>query len=349
MSRGKVEKFAGCLLGGAVGDALGATIEFSSLADIRARFGAAGLKRYVSTGENRRREIRPKGRITDDTQMTMFTADAYARWATRGICNPTAVVLHAYIRWLHTQGMHSESQFFDKKDDGWLIGVEGLHSQRAPGSTCLSALGRGKPVKSSKGCGGVMRVAPVGLFYDAAEAFEMGCKVAGTTHGHPSGYLAAGYLAAVIANIVAGESVRTAIDGALSFLLSAPRHKECLSAINHAVQLAEDRSVRPSPETVERLGEGWVAEEALAISLYCALVARTNFRRGLLLAVNHSGDSDSTGAITGNILGACLGIAKIPAGWLSELELREEIEQLANDLATRFRKGRAWLTRYPPW
>jgi ADP-ribosylglycohydrolase len=322
MSRGKIEKFAGCLLGGAVGDALGAPIEFSSLADIRGRFGPAGVRGYVSAAKNSRQEIGPKGRITDDTQMTMFTAEglirAYARWATRGICSPPAVVFHAYIRWLHTQGLHSESSSFDKKDDGWLINVNGLHSQRAPGSTCLSALQRGRAVKTSKGCGGVMRAAPVGLFYDATEAFEMGCEVAATTHGHPSGYLAAGYLAAVIANIIAGESVRAAIDSALPFLLAARRHKECLCAINAAVQLAEDRSVRPSPETVERLGEGWVAEEALAISLYCALVARANFRRGLLLAVNHSGDSDSTGAITGNILGAHLGKAKIPASWLKE-------------------------------
>jgi ADP-ribosyl-[dinitrogen reductase] hydrolase len=67
-----------------------------------------------------------------------------------------------------------------------------------------------------------------------------------------------------------------------------------------------------SEEAIAELGEGWVAEEALAISVYCALVAR-DFRQGVVMAVNHDGDSDSTGAITGNLLGALHGVDAIPA------------------------------------
>jgi len=72
-----------------------------------------------------------------------------------------------------------------------------------------------------------------------------------------------------------------------------------------------------------RLGEGWLAEEALAIAVYCALVAE-DFAHGVKLAVNHSGDSDSTRAMTGNILDALVGAAGIPQGWLERLELRDE-------------------------
>jgi hypothetical protein len=71
------------------------------------------------------------------------------------------------------------------------------------------------------------------------------------------------------------------------------------------------------------MGGGWVGEEALAISLYCALAAEGNFAKGVRLAVNHTGDSDSTGSITGNILGAMQGKATIPALWLRELELKD--------------------------
>ncbi|MBK8809431.1 MAG: ADP-ribosylglycohydrolase family protein [Acidobacteria bacterium] len=70
--------------------------------------------------------------------------------------------------------------------------------------------------------------------------------------------------------------------------------------------------VRVSALRVSVLGGGWVGEEALAISIYCSLVSENDLSGALLLAVNHSGDSDSTGAITGNILGALHGIGAIP-------------------------------------
>jgi ADP-ribosylglycohydrolase len=124
-------------------------------------------------------------------------------------------------------------------------------------------------------------------------------------------------------------------------------HLETLDAIDAAVSLARDGV--PSPEELESLGGGWVGEEALAISLCCALVAE-DVRHGLLLAVNHSGDSDSTGAIAGNLLGATHGIEAIPADVLEELEAREIIEQIAHDLADVFVDGNAPdEDRYPPY
>ena len=91
----------------------------------------------------------------------------------------------------------------------------------------------------------------------------------------------------------------------------------------------------PSPEKVEQLGEGWIAEEALAIGVYCALMAK-DFAHGVLLAVNHSGDSDSTGSLTGNILGALWGREALPERWLAGLELRSQIEDLAVELHSRY-------------
>jgi ADP-ribosylglycohydrolase len=113
------------------------------------------------------------------------------------------------------------------------------------------------------------------------------------------------------------------------------------------VALWRDGNLKPSPEVIERLGGGWVGEEALAISLYCALAAQDDFARGVLLAVNHSGDSDSTGAIAGNILGLMLGVEAIPEKWVAELELRAEIETVAGDLFKRFEDTDAWWERYP--
>lgn len=87
----------------------------------------------------------------------------------------------------------------------------------------------------------------------------------------------------------------------------------------------------PYEEAIARLGQGRIAEEALAISIYCALVAR-NFKHGVILAVNHDGDSNSIGSIVGNLLGEMLGVKPIPAEWLEPLELRDVITELAEHL-----------------
>ena len=341
-SRRTLEHFTGCLLGGAVGDALGAPVEFHGIHLIRNKYGSAGITDYAAAYGRR-------GAITDDTQMTLFTAEgllrAIARRRHKGICHPASVIHHAYIRWLRTQGERSRSHFPQDEMDGWLIGVPGLHSRRAPGNTCLSAL-RGeemgaiqRPLNNSKGCGGVMRGAPVGLVAeDEEQAFSLGCEAAAITHGHPSGYYSAGCFAAIIYHLMSGRSLPEAIELALR-ILERPEndeHEECAEAVHQAVALWRDGDLKPSPEVIERLGGGWVGEEALAISLYCALVAQDDFARGVLLAVNHSGDSDSTGAITGNLLGLMLGVGSIPEKWLAELELRAEIEAVAGDLFKQF-------------
>jgi len=81
--------------------------------------------------------------------------------------------------------------------------------------------------------------------------------------------------------------------------------------------------------------------------VYAALVAERDFARGVRLAVNHSGDSDSTGSIAGQLLGIQLGVEAIPVQWLEALELREVIEQVAEDLVTGVEgMADAW-ERYP--
>ncbi len=340
-----VERFTGCLVGGAVGDALGASVEFTALSDILARYGPAGICDYDQVYGRR-------GAITDDTQMTLFTAEAMCRICAarqRGrIMDPTAAVYRSYLRWLHTQAVRSASADYDDALDGWLIRVPGLHSQRAPSTTCMSALrlphasSAQQPSNNSKGCGGVVRVAPIGLYSD--RPFELAARACALTHGHPAGYLAGGAFAQIIAHLVRGTplaeavatvrendgealgvDVRGAIDAALTAVAMAP----------------------PAPETVESLGEGWVAEEALAIAIYCALTAR-DFADGVRRAVNHSGDSDSTGSMTGNLLGTALGYGAIPSEWLAALELRDEIATVATDLAGACIGLPVDTSRYPP-
>ena len=88
-----------------------------------------------------------------------------------------------------------------------------------------------------------------------------------------------------------------------------------------------------SDDHLRQLGQGWVAEEALAIAIYCALRGKS-FEESVVLAVNITGDSDSTGSITGNLLGAIHGVEAIPQRWLESLELRKAITEMADDLLT---------------
>jgi ADP-ribosylglycohydrolase len=203
-----------------------------------------------------------------------------------------------------------------------------------------------RPINSSKGCGGLMRVTPVGLFFDdPPTAFDMGCRIAAITHGHPSGYLAAGACAALVRMLLDGKTLNESLNLVVDFLKSKRRHEECVCALEKALAAAQDG--KPSPETVERLGAGWVAEEALAIAVYCVLACNSDFRKGVLLAVNHSGDSDSTGAIAGSLLGSMMGVEAIPLEWLEGLEIREAIEQVAVDLSIRYRGDADWGSKYP--
>lgn len=326
-----LDQCTSCLLGGAMGDALGAAVEFKGLRDILAEYGPEGIAEYGLVYGRR-------GAITDDTQMTLFTADglicaAEAAEAGEEVHIPT-FVRRAYLRWLRTQGQKPAAGDDDRSaEEGWLLANKDLWETRAPGNTCISSLWGGRvgsienPLNDSKGCGGVMRIAPVGLA--AAEPFRLGCEVAAITHGHPSGYIASGFGAKVIAGLVKGLDLPSAIDSAMAEARSWPGCEETIEAVGKALELAE--SADATPETVERLGRGWIAEEALAISLFCALRA-TGFVHGVRLAVNHSGDSDSTGAIAGNLLGLMYGVADIPDHWLAELELRDEIERTAHRL-----------------
>jgi ADP-ribosylglycohydrolase len=160
------------------------------ISEIRGHFGPGGIRDFAPVYGR-------LGAITDDTQMTLFTAEGILRAASQLPDRVPMVVHRAYMRWLRTQGYSPPKLGYeivsdDWLFDGWLIGVQTLWSKRAPGNTCLSALRNakkmGRPaVNNSKGCGGVMRVAPVGLAVNRDDAFELGSQTAALTHGHSSG------------------------------------------------------------------------------------------------------------------------------------------------------------------
>ena len=339
MDRKTLDHFEGCLLGGAVGDALGAPVEFMSLEEIIGCFGPEGIQEFVPA-------YGKVGAITDDTQMTLFTAEGLILSKTRISNGPLAdtaldSVYQAYLRWLSTQDASLAGTLTKQHGtcsilDGILISFRELHSRRAPGNACVSSLQRNamgtrqNPINNSKGCGGIMRIAPVGLLEPPYRVFDTACDIAAITHGHPTGYLAAGCMALIVQQIISGKDVLAAVNKSGQVLEQYEHHHECSRALAMAVDAYEHQPV--AFETVTSLGRGWIAEEALAIGVYCALAAGADFKKGVTLAVNHGGDSDSTGAITGNLLGALLGRTAIPEQYLIRLELVDLIKEIAGDL-----------------
>lgn len=361
----------GCLLGGAIGDALGAPVEFWGSERIFAECGPDGVTEYLPGPYGGGQKY---GQITDDTQMTLFTVEGMIRASVRtdrGIGFTVGVLHHAYDRWLDTQLLAGP----DGSRDGWLIQQQWLYSQRAPGNTCMSSLidareGGARIAKfgastenHSKGCGGVMRSAPFGLIPPRGSGsfnwqFDSAAKAASYTHGHPTAQLASGALAVLVAAIVNAQTLDEAIATTIEHLRTRKHHEETLSAIDQAIAAAKSP---PSMKAIEALGGGWVAEEALAIAIYATLVhpGPEDVLKALSLAVNHSGDSDSTGAICGNILGALHGESALPVELLFELEGRGTLLELADYFINEFTKSgqlhgdygpyTRWNTRYPGW
>lgn len=352
LSMGDTDRIRLCeasLLGGALGDSLGGEIKFCNLAEIRSRW-PQGPRELPS-----HRGVR--GAITDDTQMTLFTAEglirAHVRQTLRGIASAEGVVHHALLRWLVTQGETVNREIGEIDRSSGLIADKRLAHQRAPGLTCLSALRAarrfGEPARNdSKGCGAIMRVAPVALMASRDRVRDIAISTSALTHGHPTGRLAAAAWAELLADVAAGADPETCAGGLAQQYEALPDGLETARAIRNALNAPRDGR----PETVETLGGGWTAEEALSIALY-AVVSTDGFETGLCRAVTHSGDSDSTGAIAGNLLGLIYPDEALGHSWAAVVECRDLIAMIAADLAMAPTWGTveagANFDRYPGW
>ena len=335
-------RYEGCLLGGAAGDALGYPVEFLKEAAIWAKYGPQGIQTLAQAG--------CPALISDDTQMTLFAANAIV-YADRQRGSVRGALWTAYCEWLGTQG--DTSRMDDPEHPKmWVYRAPRMHALRAPGGTCLAAIRSSphggtarQPVNDSKGCGTVMRAAPFGLalHYDPAAShgaapdmpYRVAALDAALTHGNPAAWASSAVLAQLIFEIVQhcpGRNYR--LEEAVMRCAGGPLDPagQQRALLKRAVELALDRDVSDL-DGIHTLGEGWVSDEALAIAVFCAVRYQDDFAAAIRAAVNHSGDSDSTGAICGNILGAWLGREAVEAAFdLSSLELRDVLVKMAGQL-----------------
>lgn len=340
-------KISGSITGGAIGDALGYPIEFVySFNDICARYGKEGITEFDMSYPWLESEEK-KALFSDDTQMTLYTAEGLLEAERNG--KPIApTVCNAYLAWYaHQAGRKVKISYQSKLSE-----IEELNQNRAPGNTCLSALAAihaGKePQNASKGCGGIMRVAPVGLYgaahdWSPADTARLSGELAELTHLHPLSTYSSATLAVIVQlcasseDAVDKEMFKGIVDKSLKIVsdvygADAAAMDEFRKIVGNAMSLEDDP--QSDWQIIEdRIGEGWVAEETLAIALFSTLRHVDDFTGCLISAVNHGGDSDSTGAVAGNIIGAILGDDAIPGKFKKEIQLRDLLLHAADDLA----------------
>ena len=337
----KINRFIGSLIGGAIGNAMGYPVKFLDEHQIIATYGF--VNSFVE-----------KPLISDDTQLTMYTATglltAYTVATIRGtghIFNSTPV-FDAYMNWYEMQeGLKIKTPY------SFLINIPEINQKRSRGYTSLAALRdayinmkvwgkRERALNKSMSSSAVMRVAPVGLFcsrFDKVkveQVAELAEKVGAITHGHSMSHMSCAYLATLIYHLSNGVEMDEAVKETNSKIFDIYRHekeiKEFEKILQKAIKLAKSR--KKDLECIHQLGQGWIAEEALAIALYCSIKYKDSFVDAVSAAINHSGDSDTTGTICGNIVGTYLGdlvvLRQIPEG--KKVECFDLICDIARDL-----------------
>lgn len=340
-----LDRAKGSLIGGACGDSLGYSVEFTKYDDILKKYGEAGITSYDL--------VNGKALISDDTQMTLFTASGLLVGKANDASTITEYnnyIYQSYLDWYYTQTFVG-----GRPNISWISNLEDLCACRAPGTTCLNSLGSGvmgseeNILNTSKGCGAVMRVTPIGIFgaYNKLSLLETGMlcvKASMITHSHSLGYIPSFTLGCIIYELCNEKSLSEAIMVALELTSSTYKDDKHYQYYEDLIKKAIELSKNNEDDitNIKSLGEGWVGEEALAIAIYASLKYQDNFKKALVASVNHSGDSDSTGAITGNILGCYLGILAIDYELKEHLELYDEIIQISEDLCN----DEVDLTRY---
>jgi ADP-ribosyl-[dinitrogen reductase] hydrolase len=292
-----LDRFRGCLLGLAAGDAVGPTVEFRRRGTFPPVPGMAGGGPF---------RLEP-GEWTDDTSMALCLAESLVE---AGGFDPRDQ-MERYVRWWHEGYWSSNGRCFD-------IGITVRGSLCRYLDTRDPYAGPTDPMSAGNGC--IMRLAPVPMFYAADETVARSFAAASsrTTHGATECLDACALLAGVLCRALRGEDKRSVLlADADSFQGSA----RLMSIARGDYRRAREDDIR---------GTGYVVD-CLEAALWCFDRGRT-FEDAILLAANLGDDADTTAAVCGQIAGAFHGARGIPAAWLAKLARRDEITRLADAL-----------------
>lgn len=322
------QKFEGCLLGLAIGDALGYAVEFSSMDEIRRRYGPKGIQELDLRGST--------ALFSDDTQMTIAVANGL-------IADGKDVTVE------------SSAPLVAAEFVSWSRNPPGGH--RAPGGACMAgcralSLGAeweeaGGGIQGNRGgCGSVMRSAPYGLYFWNSEddAIEIAARHSRMTHGAPLALAASAALASGIYWALRDAHPMTIafrmVDAAARYDVTTARMLVDVQNLAKSVMCEEITPAAATERVLDRY-RGWAGHEAIASALFCFLMATLDSEAGAVdgvfaetirLGANSPGDSDSIACIAGALAGAWVGIGGIPERFVKVIERRDELFQVATKL-----------------
>ena len=327
------DKIRGCYWGLAIGDALGMPVEFKSINSIRSIYGDDGIQ-----------NPRKKAVWTDDTEMTL------------ALTKP--LLLLGKVEEIKDLNEDTIGQAIAEEFINWLD-----HPGYAPGNTTtmsvdfLKVNGAEKwklsGANDSKGCGTVMRAAPLGIWFANALTpelplidgpyhkllFKVSAIQSEITHGHKaatSAALAGSYAIALAINGISPDKMIIPIEKYCNHI--HPDFESAMERLKTSLIKREDGIFETDLEALSYIGQGWVGEEAFAMALYSAIRFINDLKMCLRISVNHDGDSDSVACIAGSILGAFHGMSIIPTEWIVCLVEKKRMEILLSYVIEFFKK-----------
>ena len=333
--------YRGCLLGLAVGDAMGYTVDAKTWAEIQEDYGPNGLLGYDL--------VNGYADVTSNTQLAAFTCNGLLLGLTRGQLQGKMAPFVRYIGLSHREWAASQRHWGrPEKTFCWLLRKKEMCRRRCMDTWMLDTLSRTElgspeePVNHFATPGAITASLGVGLFFrpeamDQAEMDRLGAESVALTHGSPLAFLPGGFLAHLVSRVLRDRD--TSLEQQILQTMEAFREQfsreysqteEICALIRQAIEMSHDWKVKPC-DAMERL-RCETGAQVLAGAVYAMLVGQEDFDTAMIIAVNHSGRSAAVGAITGAVLGGRMGVEALPEFYLECLEPAMILMELADDL-----------------
>ncbi len=304
----------GCLLGGAVGDGLGYDQDLAEWHEVRDETGQV----YFEPQQVRTLDLP----VSHATQMSLFTLEGLGEVDLTNSADVVARIRLAYLDWMQTQERQPGAA-----RHGDLCLYREMQVKRNPSAASLSSLATGgegtllNPLNQTRDCGGLARVAPLGLVpgWDLARTMQTAAEVTAITHGHPEERWSAAAMAGLVHEANQGRCLQDSGRTVCGGLAAHPEAADVVQKLALALKLAQGNVANPLYFT-HRLGSGKQAAEALATGLYCALSGRS-FADALMIGANQIDNSHVVAALTGQLYGAAHGVADLPHAWIRKLDV----------------------------
>lgn len=329
--------YRGCLLGLAIGDALGYPVDILSWDEIRDNYGPNGLLGFAL-------QEFEYAQVSSYTQVASFLCNGLLLAVSRGKADYMQYAKVALKEWTRSQ------QFYRDPEPSlcWLAKLSQFRRHNCRDARMLDNLRlelfgiMDTPKNNNKGPGAITAGVAAAMFYNDRrltpdQVGTLAAELVALTHGNPEAFLSAAVLAYALTGILHEPDVPledqflqaiAVMDG--QFHNRFFQAEELAMQLRQAISLAKSGVVSPQ-EGMEQL-ECMDAAQCLAGSMFACLVYPNDFDSAIITAVNHSGMSAATGAITGAILGAKLGEDSLPEFYMESLECADVLRVLAEDM-----------------